>query len=218
MRSLLAAAVLGFAPLTAHATAPVTVTQSYIELDPVRLGDTTEWTVFYVKNNTAQTLSMTPQTVWGMFDTDWYCGPTGRLEPYGQCEYRVRVDTEQYPKPGYHTGLIELELATGTVQIELAGFFYSSMPKTGIKNVVNSLTTLGLPAAALERLRPPAVTAKNILVDAYTSNDGKACAYLRSFIYRAEQEAAANRITDWEALVLITQTEAVLARVKCCNR
>ncbi|GHA86195.1 hypothetical protein GCM10007067_25310 [Lysobacter bugurensis] len=183
------------------------------------ISGTNAWQAVTFTNNTASRIPIYGLAWNGPFDFNYRCGADGNsLDPYGKCTLWVYMKENAGTPAGYHAGEVAFRVATGNIEVDLAGFVYSLFPKTGTKNLVDSLTTLGLPAASVDRLRPPAVTAKKYIWDAYASNDKNACAYVRTFIDRAEQEAAANRITDWEALVLIKQAQEVLTQVRCCNR
>lgn len=219
MRTLLAAVLLSVASLTANAQ--VAVSDDYLEMEPMTFHSSGEnWrnvVVFY--NNTDQTIPIYGLAANGPFDFEYLCDGAQRsyLPPNGSCRLSVFMREGIGTPAGYHPGQVAFRLGTGNVVVDLAAFVYSVYPKTATKNMVNSLTTLGLPATTVDRLRAPALAAKNYIWDAYSSNDYKACAPVRAFIARADDELFFGRMTRWERDVLVRQAREFLARVRCCN-
>ncbi|GHA78756.1 hypothetical protein GCM10007067_15180 [Lysobacter bugurensis] len=211
------AAVLALASLSAHAAHPVTPSTTFVEFQPARIGTESKWKAVTFKNNTNAPIDLYGVSWDGPYDVDYNCDGA---EPYvmqvnGTCTLYLQFEARTTEPLGLNTGIVGFRLSTGTIIIDAAGFIYTGKAKAGVDNLLSSLTSLGLPTATIDRLRPPLKTARYYLSDSYTSNDQKACPPLRTFIYRTEQEAIAGRMTDWEAVALEMQARAVLYGLRC---
>ncbi|MFC0679621.1 hypothetical protein ACFFGH_17425 [Lysobacter korlensis] len=217
MKSLIAAAFLALASLSAHAAEPVTASTTFLEYEPVRAGGESKWMTVTFKNNTGSPIDVYGMGWDGPYEFTWWCsnGTYHLLPPHGTCTLSGQFEARSTEPLGLNTGIAGFRLSTGTIIIDIAGFIYTGKTKAGVDNLLSSLTALGLPAASVDQLKPPLSSARTYLYDSYTSNDKKACSPLRTFILRTEQEAVAGRITDWEAAALEMQARAIRTTLGC---
>ena len=137
------------------------------------------------------------------------------IQPRGKCVLSVTFQPRDADGPGLAEGIVGFRLSTGTIITDLRGFSYAREPLAGVRNMIASVEPLGF--------RPPFSKVatgwlKRIearLLDGNARNDRTACPVLAQLGRRAEHEAARRRVSEWSAVALVMQADAVSKRLGC---
>lgn len=141
-----------------------------------------------------------------VLDPGWACDLSGRFEP-----------APDQPL-GLAEGLVGVRLDSGSIRLPARAFSYSRKALPGVANLRASIDPLGFVAPANRRMDEWLAKVERALSDGRPQNDRKACPHLRKFARRVEDEAARDRVSEWSAVAMLAQAQAVWKRLPCRGR
>lgn len=214
MKNVIPIALLLLAAWTAQAQ-PVSVSTRVVEFPPTwSPGQSADETVIF-SNNTSQPILVHNLYMDEPFEGYWSCG----FDEYLQAQSTCRVGVRHVPLAGDPLGLVEglltFDLATGAIQVRLRGFAVTRDPAAGMRNLIDSVHTLEFRAHVARRLISLLTPAERLLLDARPQNDRAVCALMGNVVRVIENEAAIDRVSEWSALAMIVQAEAVTSAMGC---
>lgn len=214
MKNFIAFALLLVATWTAQAQ-PVSVSTQVVEFPPTwSPGQSTDQTIVF-GNNTSQPILVNNLYLTGAFEGYWSCGTDSYLQPQSTCSVGVRHVAPLGQPLGLHEGLLTFDLATGAIDVAVRGFAVTRDPEAGMQNLIESVPVLEFRAAVAVGLVAKLTAAQRLLADARPQNDRAVCAHMHSVVRVIENEAAFDRVSEWSALAMVVQAEAVASGIGC---
>lgn len=214
MKNVIAIALLLLAAWTAQAQ-PVSVSTQVIEFPPTwSPGQSADETVIFT-NNTSQPILVHNLYMDEPFEGYWSCGFDEYLQAQSTCRVGARHVARVGEPLGLSEGLLTFDLATGAIEVRLRGFAVTRDPAAGMQNLMDSVHTLEFRANVAGRLVSHLNPAQRLLLDARPQNDRAVCALLGNVVRVIEKEAAIDRVSEWSALAMIVQAEAVASAIGC---
>lgn len=214
MKNAIAIALLLLAAWTAQAQ-PVSVSTRVIEFPPTwSPGQSADETVIF-SNNTSQPILVHNLYMDEPFEGYWSCGSDEYLQAQSTCRVGARHVARVGEPLGLSEGLLTFDLATGAIQVRLRGFAVTRDPAAGMQNLMDSVHTLEFGAHVAMRLVSLITPAEHLLLDGRLQNDRAVCALMGTVVKVVENEAAIDRVSEWSALAIIVQAEAVASAIGC---
>lgn len=206
------------APWSAEAQSVVASTGT-LEFQPTPIGSYSPREAVIFFNQSGESVDIYGLGADGPFGQfDWECDgdPSGiAIQPGGTCALSLVFQPREGQSPGIAEGIVGFRLSTGTIITDLRGFAYTSDPLAGVRNIIASLDPLGfdphfaiLAGHWLERTEAR-------LLDDTPKNDKSACAWLQQLGQRAEREAAREHVSDWSAVAVAMQADAISSSLEC---
>lgn len=217
MKMILTAALLILASWTTQAQ-PVTASSDSFEFAPTLMpGDSPSQTVTFT-NQTAAPIDVYGLGWAGPFQFSYECpgDPTGGiLGPQASCTLSGQFQPREGQELGLAEGVVGFRVSTGTVLLDVKGFAYTDQPLAGVQNLIASLVPLGFVSPLDRQLREALAMVEGALLDDRRENDRMACGQLRRFSAQVEHQAASGAVSEWSAVAMVVQAEAIASSLDC---
>lgn len=217
MKMILMAALLTLASWTTQAQ-PVTASSDSFEFAPTLMpGDSLSQTVTFT-NQTEASIDIFGLGWAGPFQFTYQCpdDPTGTaLGPQASCTLSGQFQPREGQELGLAEGVVGFRISTGTILLEVKGFAYTDQPLAGVRNLIASLVPLGFVSPIDRQLREALTMVEGALQDGRPENDRMACGQLRRVSANVEHQAASGVVSEWSAVAMVVQAEAIASSLDC---